>query len=808
MADGTLLFKTALDESGLVKGLNGIKGVAQTAFGVSAKAVTAISGALSAGTAASVKFGSQFETTFAKASTLFGDVSVDTDNLNKKILEMSSVSGVAASDINETLYQAMSAGIPVTEDMGKALDAVNTANKLAVGGYTSSATAMQALTGAINAYNLPASDAKRISDELITVQNKGVTTVDDLATNMGRAISTASAYSVNLENLNAGYISLTKSNIATAEATTYMSSMFNELGDSGSDVSKILQDKTGMTFGQLMNSGGTLADVMDILSESVNGDSEALINLWGSAEAGKAANAIVQQGTDAFRQSLDDLTNSTGATENAYETMMDTFEGKKSILFETAKNLGISIYEGFQENAKGMLDVANSYMSELQAGFDENGTTGLVETLGGVISQLITRAAEYAPQMVILAVMLIQSLVTGLNENVGQIMSAGASILGSLINGIITCIPLLGSLAYNVITTLLEGFVNDSPRVMESGAQTLAGFMNGISDKLPELIPLALDAILTFAQSIVDNLPTIVQAGLDMLVSLAEGIANALPILIEKVPKIINSFCESLYAMLPKILLSGAKIIIELGKGIINSIPTIIANAGEIVEAIFNVITLCNLFSAGKKIIASLGEGLGSATGNIFQIIKDTAKKIAQNFKEVNWISVGSDIIKGVISGIKAAAGNLLQAAEDAAKGAIDAMKKKLGIHSPSRVAKKEVGKQVPDGAAEGVKENKNSMVEAAEEAAEESIGAMKGVLSTRIFNPEVSFGNGIRSNIQNSFGTIQANLKGTGAEIKTRQGIDYNRMGEAMAYAMERSGFKVEIGQREFGRIVREVMA
>lgn len=347
MADGSLLFDTKLDETGIESGLSSLK-----------KTIAALGiGKILKDVSQQVwEVGSSFETSFSKASTLFGDVSVDTVNLKNKIADMSKQTGISAEELNETLYQAMSAGIPVTEDMGTALAAVQTAAKLSVGGFTSSSTAMSRLTTAINAYGLSADDASRIADEFILVQNKGVTTVDELASNMGRAISTGSAYGVNLENLNAAYISLTKGGISTAESTTYLSSMMNELGDSGSDVGKVLQEKTGMSFSQLMDNGYSLADVLDILMASVDGDSSALMNLWGSAEAGKAANAILTQGTDNFRQSLDDLGNSSGTTEDAYSTMMDTADGKMKQVKETANDLFIKVFEKAEPVIAAVLD--------------------------------------------------------------------------------------------------------------------------------------------------------------------------------------------------------------------------------------------------------------------------------------------------------------------------------------------------------------------------------------------------------------------------------------------------------------------
>ena len=465
MADGSLLFDTKLDSSGIKRGIASIGSI-------TAKAMAGVTAGLAAGTAASVKFGSQFETSFAKASTLFGDVTVDVDNLKNKILEMSNSSGVAAIELNETLYQAMSAGIPVTEDMGIALEAVSVANKLAVGGYTSSATAMSSLTTAINAYGLNASDASQIADQFITVQNKGVTTVDELASNMGKAISTGSAYSVNLENLNATYISLTKAGINTAESTTYLSSMMNELGDNGSNVGKVLQEKTGMSFSELMNSGSNLADIMDILSESVEGDSSALMNLWGSAEAGKAANAILSQGTDAFRKSLDDLANSTGITEDAYNTMMNTFDGKKGILIEGAKNLSISIYEGIKEQSKGMLDVASEYIEQLKNGFEKNGVEGLVSAMGAILADLISRGAEYAPLMIELAIQLINAFVQGIYDNLPQIISAARDIAIAIVDGIGDLCP-----AVQPLTDLLAILINHLDTILSIAVPLTAAFL-------------------------------------------------------------------------------------------------------------------------------------------------------------------------------------------------------------------------------------------------------------------------------------------------------------------------------------------
>ena len=72
----------------------------------------------------------------------------------------------------------------------------------------------------------------------------------------------------------------------------------------------------------------------------------------------------------------------------------------------------------------------------------------------------------------------------------------------------------------------------------------------------------------------------------------------------------------------------------------------------------------------------------------------------------MDWASIGSNIINGIISGIGSAVGGLVDAAVNAAKAAFEAAKNFLGINSPSRVMRDQVGKWIPLGIAEGISRN------------------------------------------------------------------------------------------------------
>ena len=137
------------------------------------------------------------------------------------------------------------------------------------------------LTTIMNAYGLEASEVGRVSDVLIQTQNLGKTTVGELSSSMGKIIPTAKANGVALEQVAAGYALMTANGVATAESTTYMNSMFNELGKSGTKVSDTLKEKTGKSFLELMQDGASLSEVLQVISDSAAEQGLAFGDLWG-----------------------------------------------------------------------------------------------------------------------------------------------------------------------------------------------------------------------------------------------------------------------------------------------------------------------------------------------------------------------------------------------------------------------------------------------------------------------------------------------------------------------------------------------
>ena len=448
MADGTVTIKINVDgkdvevELGKVK--TQVEDTGETAAEVSDSAqrnaaavgvaLTAIATSLVAAGLKAYEFSSQFNAAFAKTQTIMDTNVMAAEDMRSSVLRLSRDSAMAAGDVSEAVYQAISGSV----DTADAVNFVDKANQLAVAGFTSLTNATDVLTTTLNAYHLGAEKVNGISNVLIQTQNLGKTSVDELSASMGKAIATGSAYGVDLQNLSTAYVELTRNGIATAESTTYINSMLNELGDSGKTVGKILQERTGKSFGQLMQDGASLGDVLGILLESVDGNTEAFMGLWGSQEAGKAANAIASQSIADFNKVLErmdaEMSGTTGTTEQAYETMTSTSEFIDKRLTNSVHNLAIA------------------YGDVLAPPLDA------IKSLGADILDGITELIRSSP----FAAAAISAISTGVVVFVGAlsayvIVSKAAKIAQETLNAAVAANPYL--IAATAIATLVGGVI-------------------------------------------------------------------------------------------------------------------------------------------------------------------------------------------------------------------------------------------------------------------------------------------------------------------------------------------------------------
>ena len=658
--------KTFNDSSATIGNKASAVGTACKNIGASLAPVSVAAQAVIKGTADAAM---SFETAIAQVETIAGDASVKYKgsmmDMSDAIMQLSSDTGIAAEDIALATYNAISAGV----DTSKSVEFVATANALAVGGFTDMTTSVDVLTTTLNAYGDKAGTAESISDKLITTQNLGKTTVNELASSMGKVIPTASAYGISIDNLCASYVAMTKGGIATAESTTYMKSMFNELADSGSTVGTILQEQTGQSFGQLMASGKSLADVIDILGQSVNGDSEAFAQLWGSSEAGTGALAILNGGTADFNNTLSAMGDSTGAASDAMDKMNNTSAHNMQVAMNDMKNAAIELGGAFAPVLSGLA----SAVSGVAKAFGS-----LPSPVQSVIASIIGVIAVISPLLIGIG-----SLITAIGQ-IAPIIGVAKSAFAA-INAVMLANPI--GIVIVAITALVAGFI-----YLWNNCEGFRNFWINLWENIKLVVSTAVQNVKTFLSGIVDFVRNNWQALLTLLVNPFAGAFALLYNNCASFRNFINTFLNNLKTVITSVLTAVKSFVINAVNTIRNTVSNVLSS---IKSAVSNGI---------NNVYNTIRNGLNNAVNFIKSLISQA----------YSW---GSDLIGGIANGIRNGISKVTSAVRDVA----NKIKSHLHFSVPDEGPLTDYESWMPDfiqGMAKGIDDNKYRLVDAVQSMA------------------------------------------------------------------------------------------
>lgn len=756
MADGKVIIETALDATGVEKGISMIQ-TALAAIGIGAIAKDI------------VDTGSQFEATMSKVGAISGATASEMDSLKSAAQEMGRTSVFSASQSAEAMTYMGMAGW----DASQMIDGLPGIMNLAAASGEELGTVSDIVTDALTGFGLKASDASHFADVLAAASSSANTNVGMLGESFKYVAPVAGALGSSCEDTTLALALMANSGIKASQSGTALRTALTNMANP-TDKMEAAMTRYGIALQENADGSINLRDTMDNMREALGGVGQAEQAAAASAIFGKEAMsgmlAIInasdedyiklQEAIDGSSEAFDGMGTATGMAQQ----MVQNFSGQMTLLDSALEGMKLAIWENLQEPLTNMATVATDSVTALTDAFIANGVPGLAQA-----------AADMA-----------LGFMNGLNEQIPSIMVKGREIVLGVISGI----------------------TENGPSFISTAADMILNFATGIGASIPELIPKGVEMVVALGESVVENIPKIVQAGVQIIQGIGEGIVNALPTIIEKGPALINDFFDAIYSGAGTLIGAGLELIVQLGKGIIDNIPTIVANAKEIGIAILNVISAIKILDAGKNLIKLLQNGIkekapvvkeamtnlgqkalnavkninwknlgstvvktlkggisgsaslvktalkaaGTAAKNAFKAISwkslgqsivkllinglkaagkgiKTALKAAGTaakdaFKGINWASVGKAIITGIVSGVKNAASSLYNSLKNLATSALNKAKSVLGIHSPSSVFRDMVGRWIPRGIAVGVEDSTSDLVGAVENMSEEALDA------------------------------------------------------------------------------------
>lgn len=342
-------------------------------------------------------------------------------------------------------------------------------------------------------------------------------------------------------------------------------------------------------------------------------------------------------------------------------------------------------------------------------------------------------------------------LLSNFIESIGTVADNLLPRIGIVIEGMGKLVAGLAPEIASALPTLTNELL---PNLVELGVQSISALVQGIQENGDSLAAGALSIVGTLAEGIAELLPMVADTAASLVVSLADGLTESLPNIIPIAIETISTLVENLTENANTVIDAGIQIILALGEGLIAALPQLIETVPQIVINIANVINdnAPKLVDTALYLITRLATGLLAATPTILANIPKIIEAIVAAFMAFQWLNLGKQLIDGVANGVKKAGESMATAA----KNAFSKFKSKI---TGSEVATelKSIGKYIIDGIVGGIKNSLSRIANVAGKIKDTLLSKLKGLFKiaspSKLMKEEVGayIGEGIAVGIEES---------------------------------------------------------
>ncbi len=566
-ADGSLNFDTSIQTSGFESGVKTLGKIGKTAIGTVGKSIAGVSAGLVALGKQAADIGTAYGDSLNKVATI-ADTSVKSiAEISASVKKLSLDTGTSSSELNEALYQAISAGA----DTAKAVDLVEVAVKSAKGGFTDTATAVDGLTSVLNTYGMATEEAGSLANKFLVTQNLGKTSFGELAASIGSVAPTAASTGVSIDNLLSSVAALTANGIGTSEAMTGLKAALSNVIAPTAEAEKAAKEM-GIEFSAAALQSKGWDRFLQEIAEATDGDSAQMSRLFGSVEALNSMLILTGNGAELFNKSLNEMAVNTTALDDAYEKMTDSLTTDMEKLKAAAEILGTSFYDSISLPLRELVKVGTGYITELSEALEQGGLEAVSAKIGAILADAVNTVGSYVPQIAQAAADIINGFIGGIGENSSDILIAASDIIDVLISAVNNTVPMFTRTAAEIIIKIATEIISHAGELTRSAVEIIIALADGISAALPELVPAAADAVIKIADTVIDNVDELGDAAAEIINSLSDSLINAenLKKLIENVPVLVSKLVFALGDLAEDFLEVGAKFIDNISSGMEN----------------------------------------------------------------------------------------------------------------------------------------------------------------------------------------------------------------------------------------------
>lgn len=755
--DGTLKFDTAIDKAGFHAGLSGLGDIAKSGLsgiGKIAKAgMAAVTGAVTAASGAVALLGKQAVESYADFEQLAGGVET--------------LFGDAAQTVMSNAAQAFrTAGMSANEYMETATaSAAAMVSSLAGDTQLAAKLTDMAVTDMSDNINKMGSSAESVQNAYAGFAKGNFTMLDNLKLGYGGTKQEMERLLETAEKLTGVKYSID----SYADIVRAIHAVQVEMGVAGTtakEASETISGSVGMVKAAWSNLlVGIADDTQDfdkLTDDLVNSVDAAAKNILPRAEVavGGVVRLVDGLSDDAVRL-VTDLAGYAPMAADAGLRLMDAFSSgiREHLpeLLDTGMTLGLELLNGFGDLTVNFLELGAELAEQLDTGIEQNlpritGTARevvlrIIKALGengaaifgagaGILEMLLNSLSEdmpritvfvntafrtitaamssHAPNLIGMAALLISQFAGALTSNLSALLDCAVQIMNALISGIqgYDVLPELIAAAVLIVRTLGTALLTSIPVLLQAGAEVLRRLIEALSD--PETLTGLLDAGLTILTSLADilmqNLSPLLGAVIAIIAALGTWLGEHALDLVDAGLFIVQALLDAVIQNLPLLLDAAVHIIEALCRGIEEDSDDVLIAIEQIIRTLLDFLlspdTMRMIGDAGGRIIRALLPAAKELAADMLGFAYDLFTEYGEALLTPDWGEIGKNIVYGILDGLLGVDFDAELFKSDFAENWLSGIKDIFGIHSPSKLMRDQIGKNLALGIEVGFDES------------------------------------------------------------------------------------------------------
>lgn len=457
---------------------------------------------------------------------------------------------------------------------------------------------------------------------------------------------------------------------------------------------------------------------------------------------------------------------------NDVYSAIHVIQGELGITGTTAKEAATTL-EGSMTSAKAAWDNFMNGSGDAQQLADAFGTAA--ENIIKNLNEIIPRLVSTLPALIKAVAAQIPSLVMSL---VPAVVNAVFDLMKELEN-FVTTFDWAG--AAQKVVDAITGFIDSGgfEQFVQSAANIITGLATGLAQALPKLIPAVIQLVAYLATTLIQHIPEIIKAGFELILALGTGFVNALPDIGNALLQVVQAiwgvikqlpgiFWEVFGDVLTKLYEWASQMLSNAGAAMSNMLSSIISWISQLpgqfwtwlVNTINKVIQwrqqlISNASSALSSMISTIISWLSQLPEKFWTWLANTASKVVQWGSDLKakgaeaakglfdavvngvkdlpskMLDIGKNIVSGIWDGISSGWSWLTDKVSSLASSLLDAAKDALGINSPSREFRDQVGRFLPPGISEGFDRAMPAAIKDMQKQADKMVGQMQLSVAT-----------------------------------------------------------------------------